>query len=35
MWGELHVGNRSVFEAAGLAEVSHPTERRFVMRIDF
>lgn len=32
---EIHVGNRSVFAAAGLAEVGHPTLRRFVMRIDF
>jgi len=32
-WGELHVGNRSIFEAAGFTEVSHPT--RVVMRIDF
>ena len=34
-WGELHVGSRSVFEAAGFAEVSRPTLRRVVMRIDF
>jgi GNAT superfamily N-acetyltransferase len=34
-WGELHVGNRSIFEAAGFTEVSHPTPRRVVMRIDF
>jgi GNAT superfamily N-acetyltransferase len=34
-WGELYVGNRSVFEAAGFAEVSHPTLHRVVMRIDF
>jgi GNAT superfamily N-acetyltransferase len=34
-WGELHVGSRSVFEAAGFDEVSHPTPRRVVMRIDF
>jgi GNAT superfamily N-acetyltransferase len=34
-WGELHVGSRSVFAAAGLTEVSHPTLRRVVMRIDF
>ncbi len=32
---ELHVGTRSVFAAAGLAEVSRPTLRRVVMRIDF
>jgi hypothetical protein len=24
-WGEVHVGSRSVFEAAGFKEVSHPT----------
>ena len=34
-WGELHVGSRSIFAAAGFKEVSHPTPRRFVMRIDF
>ena len=34
-WGELHVGSRSIFEAAGFDEVSHPTPRRVVMRIDF
>jgi GNAT superfamily N-acetyltransferase len=34
-WGELHVGSRSIFEAAGFEEVSHPTLRRVVMRIDF
>lgn len=34
-WGELNVGTRSMFEAAGLTEVSHPTKRRLVMRIDF
>jgi len=34
-WGELHVGSRSIFTAAGFAEVSRPTQRRFVMRIDF
>jgi GNAT superfamily N-acetyltransferase len=33
-WGELHVGARQVFEEAGFAEVSHPTPRRVVMRID-
>jgi GNAT superfamily N-acetyltransferase len=32
---ELHVGSRSSFENAGFAEVSHPTLRRVVMRIDF
>jgi GNAT superfamily N-acetyltransferase len=34
-WGELHVGTRSIFEAAGFKEVSRPTIRRVVMRIDF
>jgi GNAT superfamily N-acetyltransferase len=34
-WDELHVGSRSIFEAAGFSEVSHPTLRRVVMRIDF
>ena len=34
-WGEVHVGSRSIFEAAGFAEVGHPTPRRFVMRVDF
>jgi GNAT superfamily N-acetyltransferase len=32
---ELHVGSRSMFAAAGFAEVSHPTLRRVAMRIDF
>ena len=34
-WGELHVGSRNVFVAAGFSEVSRPTLRRVVMRIDF
>jgi GNAT superfamily N-acetyltransferase len=34
-WGEVHVGARQVFEDAGLKEVSRPTARRVVMRIDF
>ncbi len=34
-WGELHVGSRSIFDAAGFTEVSRPTLRRVVMRIDF
>jgi GNAT superfamily N-acetyltransferase len=34
-WGELHVGSRSIFAAAGFAEVGRPTLRRVVMRIDF
>ena len=32
---ELHVGTVGTFEAAGFTEVSHPTLRRVVMRIDF
>jgi GNAT superfamily N-acetyltransferase len=32
---ELHVGTRSVFAAAGLTDVSRPTLRRAVMRIEF
>lgn len=35
MWGEMFVGSRSVFEEAGFTEVSRPTPRRSVMRIDF
>jgi GNAT superfamily N-acetyltransferase len=31
---ELHVGSRGAFAAAGFTEVSHPTLRRVVMRID-
>jgi GNAT superfamily N-acetyltransferase len=31
---ELHVGSRSAFAAAGFTEMSHPTLRRVVMRID-
>jgi GNAT superfamily N-acetyltransferase len=34
-WGELNVGHVSIFTAAGFAEVSRPTLRRAVMRIDF
>ena len=34
-WGELHVGSRQVFDDAGFTEVSHPSPRRVVMRIDF
>lgn len=34
-WGELNVGTRSVFVEAGFQEVSRPTLRRVVMRIDF
>ena len=32
--GELHVGTAGMFAAAGFAEVSRPTLRRVVMRID-
>jgi GNAT superfamily N-acetyltransferase len=32
---ELHVGSCAMFAAAGLDQVSHPTIRRVVMRIDF
>ena len=34
-WGEIHVGHRKVFAAAGFEEVSHPSKRRCVMRIEF
>lgn len=34
-WGELHVGSRQVFADAGFTEVSCPSPRRVVMRIDF
>jgi GNAT superfamily N-acetyltransferase len=34
-WGETHVGTRGIFADAGFTEVSHPTLRRVVMRIDF
>ena len=34
-WGEVHVGARQVFEAAGFEEVSRPTVRRVIMRTDF
>ena len=34
IWDELHVGTRRIFEAAGLDQVSHPTKRRVVMRIE-
>jgi GNAT superfamily N-acetyltransferase len=33
--GDLHVGSRGMFTAAGLAEVGQPSVRRIVMRIDF
>lgn len=34
-WGEIHVGHRKVFAAAGFKEVHRPSKRRVVMRIDF
>jgi len=34
-WGEMNVGSRNTFLAAGLREVSRPTVRRIVMRRDF
>jgi GNAT superfamily N-acetyltransferase len=34
-WGELHVGAVQVFTEAGFSEVSAPTKRRRVMRIEF
>lgn len=34
-WGEVHVGTRQAFEEAGFTEVSHPSLRRVVMRVDF
>jgi GNAT superfamily N-acetyltransferase len=33
--GELHVGTQGLFAAAGFSEVSRPTPRRVVMRLDF
>ena len=33
--GELHVGTAGMFAAAGFTELSRPTLRRVVMRIDF
>ena len=33
--GEMNVGSRGIFADAGFEEVSHPTLRRVVMRIDF
>lgn len=34
-WGELFVGSWTMFAAAGYREVSRPTARRAVMRVDF
>jgi ribosomal protein S18 acetylase RimI-like enzyme len=33
--GELHVGTRGMFTAAGFTQVSQPSVRRVVMRIEF
>jgi GNAT superfamily N-acetyltransferase len=33
-WGEMNVGSRNTFVAAGFRDVSHPTTRRVVMRLD-
>jgi GNAT superfamily N-acetyltransferase len=33
--GELHVGTRGMFSAAGFMQVSQPSVRRVVMRIEF
>ncbi|MCR2763396.1 GNAT family N-acetyltransferase [Microbacterium sp. zg.B48] len=34
IWDEMSVGAVGPFLAAGLAEISHPTKRRLVMRVD-
>ena len=34
-WGEVNVGTPGPFAAAGLTEVSRPTKRRRVMRLEF
>jgi GNAT superfamily N-acetyltransferase len=34
-WGELYVGERNSLVAAGFREVSRPTARRVVMRVEF
>jgi len=34
-WDEIHVGTRRLFASAGFSEVSRPSVRRVVMRIDF
>ncbi|MEV6301594.1 GNAT family N-acetyltransferase [Actinoplanes sp. NPDC051861] len=34
-WGELYVGSHKIFLEAGFTEVSRPTPRRAVMRVDF
>jgi GNAT superfamily N-acetyltransferase len=34
-WGEMYVGNATVFEAAGFSQVAKPSLRRVVMRVEF
>ncbi|KRB37593.1 GNAT family N-acetyltransferase [Microbacterium sp. Root180] len=34
IWDELNVGALGPFTAAGFAEITHPTKRRLVMRLD-
>ena len=34
-WGEMNVGSRNAFVAAGFREASRPTTRRAVMRLEF
>jgi GNAT superfamily N-acetyltransferase len=34
-WGEMNVGSRGTFIAAGFRDISRPSTRRAVMRIDF
>ncbi|HSZ46995.1 MAG TPA: GNAT family N-acetyltransferase [Streptosporangiaceae bacterium] len=34
-WGEMNVGSRGTFIAAGFRDISRPSTRRVVMRIDF
>jgi len=34
-WGELFVGKDTVLAEAGFRDVTHPTPRRSVMRVDF
>ncbi|MGL4256707.1 MAG: GNAT family N-acetyltransferase, partial [Microbacterium sp.] len=34
IWDELNVGAVGPFTAAGFREITHPTKRRVVMRID-
>jgi GNAT superfamily N-acetyltransferase len=34
-WGELHVGSVGIFADAGFVEVSRPSKRRVVLRVDY